>query len=74
MAPIPLADKGTCPPIHIEVSVDKLRFSGTTLSGTCSVSEPQLSLMITVKMVLEDMVATGFGMDGLLKRLVGVHA
>ncbi len=74
MEPIPLADKGTCPPIQMEVSLDRLRFRGTTFSGTCSVSEPQLSLIITVNIVLEDIVATGFGMAGLLNKLAGVHA
>ena len=74
MVPTPLADKGTCPPIQMEVSLERLRFRGTTFRGTCRVSEPQLSLMITVKIVLVDMFATGFGMDGLLNTLAGVQA
>ena len=71
MDPVPFAISETLSPIQILVSFDIDNEFGKMVKLTCKVSDPQLSLMITVNKVLDEIVAIGFAIDGLFNTLAG---
>ncbi len=73
IVPVPVALIGTLSPMQIVVSLGKLMEGALTLRVTCSVSEPQESATITVKVVVVMIVAVGSAILGLSNTFAGLQ-
>jgi hypothetical protein len=73
MVPFPCAFKFTELPMQMEASLEAVTLVDTTFNGTCIVSDPQLSLTITVKMVFVKTVAVGFDRVASSNTFAGDH-
>ncbi len=71
IAPFVFADKITLCPRQILVSGETVKLFGSTIKVTCFESVPHESEIVTVNVVVELIVAIGFGRVGLLSTFAG---